>query len=65
MTVTLRFTGRNEARIESDANLRSMAADSVAKSKARPSIVMKLERVRGLTKIIESTGEAVSEVNTG
>ena len=45
--------------MDSDARLESMAAEAGAK----PSIVDKLEKVRGLTKAIEGIGETVCEVS--
>ena len=45
--------------MDSDARLESMAAEAGPK----PSIVDKLEKVRGLTKAIEGIGETVCEVS--
>ena len=50
-------------RTESDAELRITADEAVTKTGAKPLIVEKLEKVRGLTKTIEGVGEIVCEVS--
>ena len=62
-TVKLRFSGINRSRTKSDAKLKSMVDGAVAKSEAKPMIVEKLEKVRGLAKMIEGIGEIVGEVS--
>ena len=60
--MTLKFSGIDGSRTDSDAKLRSMTDEAVRKTGAKPSIIEKLERVRGLTKTIEGVGDAVAEV---
>ena len=62
-TVKLRFSGINELHTDSDAKLRLMADEAATKTGAKPLIVEKLEKVRGLTKTIEGVGEIVGEVS--
>ena len=62
-TVKLRFSGVNGSHTDSDAKLRSMANEAATKTGAKPMIVEKLEKVRGLTKAIEGVGEIAGEVS--
>ena len=62
-TVKLRFSGINGSCTKSDAKLKSMVDGAVAKTEAKPMIVEKLEKVRGLAKTIEGIGEIVGEVS--
>ena len=61
--VTLKLSGINGSRTDSDTKLRIMADEAVTKTGAKPLIVEKLEKVRGLTKTIEGVGEIVGEVS--
>ena len=62
-TVILKFSGINGSRTDSNAKLTSMVDESATKTGAKPLIVEKLEKVRGLTKTIEGIGEIVGEVS--
>ena len=62
-TVTLKFSVINGPHAKSDAKLKSMVDGAVTKTEVKPMIVEKLEKVRGMTKIIEGAGDAVAEVN--
>ena len=61
--VTLKFSGTNGSRTDSDTKLKILADEAVTKTGAKPLIVEKLEKVRGLTKTIEGVGEIVGEVS--
>lgn len=63
-TVTLKFSDTSKPCETSDSKLRAIAGEAMEKIGEKSAIVEKLEKIRGLTGVIEAVGEVVKEVSS-